>query len=185
MGPEIALAATVIGTAVSAVGAIQQGQAADSAAQSQALQLEQKAGQDRAVAQMRAREQKRQAELLSSRATTLTAAGSGDTSEVGTQDILSGIAGEGQYRSMLELYEGEERAKGNEFGATTARQEGKAAKKAGYMSAIGTVLSGASSMSDSYGSVFGGSSPSVGETNLVKKARSTTAGSGSRYYGGY
>lgn len=150
-----ALAAQAVATVVSAVGAIQQGRAADAQAKSQAEQLNARAKQERATAQLAAIEEKRQAERVSSRAKSLIAAGGGDTTDVGSQDILSDIAGEGEYRSLMQLYEGEERAKGSEFQAQSTRAEGKAARQAGLFSAIGTTLSGAASAYDTFGGSFG------------------------------
>lgn len=162
---EAAIAAQVIGTVISTVGTIQQGKAANAQAQSQANQLEARAKQERAVAQMAAIEEKRQAERVSSRAKTLIAAQGGDTTDVGSQDLLSEIAGEGEYRSLIQLYEGEEKAKGNEFQAQSVRAEGKAAKKAAMMSAIGNTLSFASSSYDKFGG--GGTNPTGGYSNPI------------------
>lgn len=180
---EVALAATLVSTAVSTVGAIQQGRAADAQAKSQAEQLNARAKQERATAQLASIEEKRQAERVSSRAKTLIAAGSGDTTDVGSQDILSDIGGEGEYRSLMQLYEGEEKAKGSEFQAQSVREEGRAARRAGVMSGIGTALSGASSAYDTFGGMDFGKT--TGEDALLKRAKSTKVGSGSKYYGGY
>lgn len=147
---QAALAAQVIGTVVSTVGAIKQGNAERAMANSQAAQLEQRAGQDRARAQLAAAEERRQADIVSSRARALVAAGSGDTTDVGSQDILSGIGSEGEYRSLTQLYEGEERAKSNQYQASVARTEGKVKKQASMFAAASNLMGGASSIYDKY-----------------------------------
>lgn len=149
-GPEVALAAQVVGTVVSTMGALQQGKAADAAAKSQAMQLEARAKQQEAVAQQKAIEERRQADIVSSRARSLIAAGGGDTTDVGSQDVLSGIAGEGEYRSLLQLYEGKEAANASIFEANVKRAEGKAAKKSSKFAAASNLFSGSSSIYDKY-----------------------------------
>lgn len=164
-GDPLSIALTVGSTILSAVGQMQQGRAEEANARAQAQQLEYvakqnevNAGQERAAAQRRSAEARRQTRLKSSRAQALVAAGGGSTLDPSVIDIMGDIAAEGIYQSDLEIYEGEIRARGEETSASLRRYEsemarsaGKQAKKAGYMAAATSVLKGGSSLYDKYG----------------------------------
>ena len=150
--------ASVIGTVVSTVGALNEGKAAMQSARSANSQLEARAKEERAVAQRKSLEQQRRGRLLQSEGQAKVAAGGGTLDDVGVQDVMSEIGAESDYRSMLEIYEGEQRARGSEYQGQVALAEGKAAKSASRTKALGNVFSGASSFYSNYGSdVFGGS----------------------------
>lgn len=149
---ELAIAAQVLGTVISAVGSMQQGRAQQQAANYEASQLEQNAQQERAASQRQAMEQRRQGRLAQSRGLALAAASGAGASDPGVLDIMGDIDAEGEYRALTALYEGEERARGRQTQANLRRYEGKAAKRAGNMQAMSTVLSsGGKTLYDRFG----------------------------------
>lgn len=129
-------------TLLQSQAAIKQGEEADKLAQYKASQLEQKAGQERAVSQRKAAGARKRARFAESRALAVAAASGGGASDPTVINIMSGIAGEGEMAAQTALYEGEERARGSEMAAEASRYEGASAKKAGKMKAFGTILSG-------------------------------------------
>lgn len=142
-------------TGLQMVGQIQQGKAANKAAQYQAKQLEVNAGQARASSQRVAQDRRRQAALLASRGQAV-GASSGGVLDPSTVNIISDIDAEGEYGALTALYQGEEVARGNIAQAGATRYGGKVAKKQGYYDAIGT----GGSFFAKYGSdIFGSQSP--------------------------
>jgi hypothetical protein len=136
--PIIMIASTVF----SAVGKQQQGAEADRAAGFQAAQLEQRAQASRASAQRVAREERHRAELANSALQARAGGGGLDPTIV---DLSAGITGEGEYRALTAMYEGEERARGDEMAAETRRYEGRQARRAGNMGAVTSLFSAAGS----------------------------------------
>lgn len=132
------------GTIFSAVNALQQGSAQKKAANYQAAQLEQQAGQERASAQRGAIEQRKRATLASSRVKSLSAASGGGVLDPSIVDITGDIGTQGEYNALSALYAGEERGRGLEMGASAKRFEGAEAKRASYYTAAGTLFNGLS-----------------------------------------
>lgn len=128
----------IASTALSAGGAIMGGNAADSAARSEGAQLDYAAGQQRASGQRAAIEQQRQAKLQTSRLQAVAGGGGGDVTAV---NMAADLAGEGEYRALSALYDGEGKAHGLEVQATATRNMGAAKQKAGYIGAVSSVLS--------------------------------------------
>lgn len=89
--------------------------------------MEQEAGQARASAQREAAEQRRQGRLVRSRAAAVMG-GSGTAIET---DILGDIDTEAELRALTSLYEGEETARGLEYGALLERAGGEGRRYAG------------------------------------------------------
>lgn len=130
---------SVAGSAVGGLGAIQSGKAQQASSEYQAAQLEAAAKTERATAQREAKEERRQASLLQSRARAV-----GANSGGGIDFELAGdIEADGEYRALTALWEGEEAAKGREAQAAASRFEGRQAKRAGLLRAGGTILGGA------------------------------------------
>lgn len=144
---QAAVPLMIASTVAGASGAMQQGSASKASAYSAATQLETAAGQDRATAQRQAIDQRRQARLLSSK---LQARAGGD-SGAGIINLDTGITGEGEYRALTALFNGEESARGKEHQAANARITGDNAVRAARTAAFSTVLQGASSMFGKYG----------------------------------
>lgn len=134
------------GTILSTVGAIQQGKAANAAAQYNAAQLEAAGKAESASAQRKAEEQTRQKELVLSRARAVAAASGGG------QDValMGSIEEEGTLRSLTALWEGDEAAKGRKAQADVARFEGSQAKRAGAIKGLSILGEGAGSLYDKY-----------------------------------
>lgn len=127
----------------------------------EAEQLRVQAGQSVAAAQHAAREQRRQADLLQSRAIAVAAASGGGVSDPTVVNILGKIAGEGAYRAGLAIYEGEERARTLRMGAAARDYEGALAIEAGDlaadaygMQAGASLFKGTSSLFSKYGGIF-------------------------------
>lgn len=165
MGDPVTIGLAVAGTALSAYGAYQQGQAADAAGKAaqvsadyQAKQMAVNAGQERAAAQRKAFEERRRGTLAQSKAQAVAAASGGGSLDPSIVDIMGDLEGEAQYNSNVALYEGEERARDLETGASIKRYEGAQARAAGKyekrastIKAAGSLLSGGSTLLDKYG----------------------------------
>lgn len=152
---------SLVSTQQSAAAAKSEGQASQALAEYNARQLRYKAGQERAVSQQRAIDERRQARLAGSRARAVAAASGGSATDPTVMDILAALRGEGEYNAQSALYEGDEAAKGLEaqannaiaegqYAAATGRYKAKAIKRAGYMETVGTVLEGGASFYDKY-----------------------------------
>jgi hypothetical protein len=164
----VAQFAFLIPYVVAAGGTLLQGASAKGAAGSQALQLEQQAGQERASSQRAAAEQRRSTRYLQSRVQALAAASGSDATDPSMVDLVGDIAGEGEYGALTAMYEGESAARGEEFAASVARKTGKASETASYLKAGSTLLAGASSWYDKYG----GGGPSGSDRSFGRAFRS-------------
>lgn len=136
---------------VAAAGTLLGGASEKGAARSQALQLEQQAGQDRASAQRAAFDQRRTARYMQSRLQALAAASGAGATDPTIVNLSNQIDTQGEYGALTAMYEGESAARGEEFAAQVARKTGSAAQTASYLKAGSTLLSGASSWYDKYG----------------------------------
>lgn len=169
----IAAVASIAGTAMSAVGMVQQGQAAKAQANYQAAvmrnnqTLAEYAAQDAEARGAEAEQQHRQkvAAFKGSQRAALAANGldltSGspldllsDTAMLGEQDALT-------IRANAQREAWSARAQGANFGAEAGllQARGTAAQQAGYMGAGASLLSGASQVAGSWDSLFRSSSP--------------------------
>lgn len=145
----------VASTVMSAVGQRNEGIAANQEAQYKAKQAEVNAGQERASSQRAMVEELRQMRLTQSRAQAVSAASGGGALDSSVMDIIGDLETEGRYRANVKKYEGEESARDLETGAMLSRYQGKNAKKAGNMAAIGTIMSGGSKAAGMYKSAYG------------------------------
>ena len=119
------------------------------------------AGQQRAAAlratatgQRAAANERRNARLIQSALQARAGGGGLDPTVV---NLAQGIAGEGEYRALTALYEGESAAAGLNEQADAAIRTGRAQGRAMDYKSAGTILSTASSMASRYG---GGKPPS-------------------------
>lgn len=149
---------------IGAAGTLMQGDAANQAGKSEALQLQQEAGQERARSQLEASNRRRSARYAQSRALALAAASGAGASDPTVVDIIGNLAGEGEFGALAAMYEGETSARNLEYAGKVRRREGKAAKSASYLKAGATLLSGGSAWADKYG---GGGFDNVGRGGSV------------------
>lgn len=162
-GPAAAMGG--IGTIFNVIGnlgagrvARQQGEAAQAAANFEAAQLDQAAGQQVAAAQRTALEQRRRAALIVSRGLAVAAASGAGASDPTVANLLADVEGEGAYRAGVALYEGEERARQLTLGADAKRFEGEIMRQGGRdkqraytIAGIGRGVAGAGSLYAKYG----------------------------------
>jgi hypothetical protein len=159
--------ATVASGALQAAGTIMGGNAAaDAGARAQqaqyfkAAQEEQAAQESRAASQRTALEKDRQSRLLQSTLQANAAASGGGADDPTVIGLGQDIAGRGEYQSLMDLYTGENRARGQEDQAIGSRlsgdaalAEGEAKKTASYFSAAGTLIGSAGSAYKTYNKI--------------------------------
>ena len=148
----------IAGASQAASAARVAGERARVAAQFEAAQLEQMAGQGIAVSQLEAQEQYRQARLVQSRAMAVAAAGGGGVSDDTIMRLISRQAGEGAYRGAVALYKGEEQARvlrmkaaARLYGGDLEAESADARAGAYETSAAGHLLSSGASLFSRYG----------------------------------
>lgn len=127
----------LIGAAISGIGTILGGVAANNAAQQEAMQLEAKGKEELAASQRDADQKRREGALISSRQQALAAAsGAGAGSDAPTiVKLMTDTAGQAEYNAQVDLYGGKSRKEGLYNAAANRRREGKA-------SLLGSVLGG-------------------------------------------
>ena len=150
MAQAIPIALSVGGSLLAAGGQVSSSNAQAGQLRDEAVQLEQMAGQDRASSQFAGAEQRRQARLLQSRALAVAAA-QGGASDPTVVNIIADLEAEGEIRALSALFEGEEQARSREMQARARRKEAKNVKKAGLISAAGSVLQAGSTLYQKYG----------------------------------
>lgn len=190
----IAAVSGVAGLGLGVMGQMQAGQAAKAqgkaqqqATDYQAQQAVVQAGQERAAAQRRAIAQRRATDRVQSNLQARAAASGGGALDPSVIDISGDIAQEGEYRALSALYEGEDRARGLENSASLRRYEGSASRAAGNTAAdiygtraLGTALSGASTLFAKYG---GGGPAEYGGMERLKTDYTGAGGAGFNYSG--
>lgn len=165
-GAEVALVATLAGTAMSAVGAIQQGSAAKNAASFNAAVANNNAIAARQNAAASAKRQQREARLRAG--ANRAAMGASGVEGGSAYDLLEDNAMEEELDRLTIIHQGDLRAAGLEASAGLLTAQGKAAKKAGLTSAAGTLLKGGAK---AYGSGAFDSTPSApyyGSSSMTK-----------------
>jgi hypothetical protein len=174
----VMLVTAVAGTLVKAVGQFQAGIAANSQAKLEAKQMEIAAGQERAASQRAAFEERRQSRIVLSNAQAAAAASGAGTTDPSVLNITSSLAGEGEYRALTRMYEGEQSARNYETSAGFRRYEGKQAARAGRIGAMTTLLEGGSSLYQRYGG-GGGSQAASGMGSSPMRSTTRLSGGGS------
>lgn len=143
--------AYLVGAGIAAGGSILQGVKAKQAANTEADQLENLAGQEQAGAQRAAHQERHEATLVQSRARAVAAASGGGVTDPTVQDIMADIGTEGEYRALTQLYSGDERALELKAQALATRKSGKAAQQAGFLTAASSLALGGSTLYAKYG----------------------------------
>ena len=127
------------GGAIQAYSLLKAGSGAERRGKAQKLLYDIAAGQTVAAGQRAALEERRQGQLMASRALAIAAAG-GAAQDV--DNLIADINGEGVYRANVAMYEAETEAEKLKFEGLLAEQTGKEKKRASKIGALGTVLSG-------------------------------------------
>jgi hypothetical protein len=165
----------VVGSLLEFEGHQQAGQAAritgqrrNVAAQFEAEQLEQQAGQSIAASQRTALEERRKADLVASRALALAGASGAGASDGNVVKIIADLKGEGSYRATVALYRGEEQARKLRMAGKAKRYEGAMAEQLGLdeqhgheIAGMASLFTGGSSLAGRYGD--GGPPPPLGQ----------------------
>lgn len=139
------------GTAISVIGKVSSGYAQKGALDSSATQLQQEAGQSVASGIQGAIQDRRRATYVASNARAATAAAGLATTGTSAIANVGAIRGEGEYRALTSLYQGEDRASELNYRASGMRTAGSNAVTSGWISGMSSVLSGGSSFYDKYG----------------------------------
>lgn len=132
------------------VGTLQEGQEANYAAKLEAQQMEAKANEERAVSQRRAIQARRIADRAKSRAKAVAAASGAGATDPTMENIYGDIEDQGTFNVLSELYQGEAKGQGLDFGAKMRRRAGKNALKTSRYRAAGNLLEGGTSLYDRY-----------------------------------
>ena len=143
----VAIGVAAVGAVVSISGQQKAKKAAKEDAAFQAEQLRQRAAVSRAAGQRSAEEQRRQSRLIESAIQARAGGGGMDPTVV---KLMADVAGEGEYRALSALYEGETGAFGDEARAAAAMRTGRAQADSANYQMAGTALSAASSMYTKY-----------------------------------
>jgi hypothetical protein len=148
---EAMMAAQAVGAIVGAVGTIMGGNAANDAAKAEARMYEKAAERERGISQLDAAKERRQGQLIGSKAQAQLAASGGTATDATAMDIAGSIAEETEYNALMALSDGDFRARQLEYGGALKRYEGKQAKTASRWAAGATLLGSGVSMFDKYG----------------------------------
>lgn len=152
----IATIASIGGTIVSAIGTIAAGNAQRRAANFQAAQLEQQAGQELAASQREAYEYQRNKDLALSRQQAVAGASGLSATDPSVLFLAGETAGRGRYQEEMALYTGKARQQGFQNQAKATRLSGQAAAQGAMFDAAGTILGGFGSFFDKYGRLNAG-----------------------------
>ena len=177
---QMSAGASAVSTIFNVMGALKGGDAAaesgrrkQMALDAQAQQLDVNADQAVAASQRTAADELRTAGLAKSRALALAAASGGGASDPTIVNLMARLAGEGEYRSGIALYQGQDKARALHDQANMARysgdvavSDGNAAKSASQLSAVTNLFSGASSL---YGKFGQGTDPSSSSKTLYEQ----------------
>lgn len=155
-------ALSALGTATSMAGNQENAENIKKANLRAAIKLEKKADNAIGIGQRKMLRERRNKELVASRALALAAASGADVSSPGIVDILVDIEGEGTYRESVALYEGEQEAAAMREEAQNLREGVRAVESAARTQTLSTALQGASSIYGMSRSGFSGGSASGG-----------------------
>jgi hypothetical protein len=147
----MAQALAIGGKVAGGFGSILGGFAKAKSLKGEAQQYEQNAGLERATSQREAMEERRQARLLNSRALAVAAASGGGVDDPTVVNLMANIEGEGEYRALTALFNGEASARGLENQARAKRVSARNAKIGGVIEGVSSMLSAGSSLKERYG----------------------------------
>ena len=136
----------VFGQSMTAATQLRHGLDLQTAANYQAAQLRQLANSDMAQAERQGEYEKLRTDMVTSRQLALAAASGGGASDPTIVNLIARTAAEGAYRQASAIYSGEDAARLREMQAEGAEYQGKTAKVAGELNAVGGVVGGASTL---------------------------------------
>lgn len=149
-----------------------QGEQARVAAQFNARQAERDGATAIAVSHRQAAEERRQANLVASRALAVAAASGAGVSDPTVMRLISSARGEGAYRASVALYEGAARDRQLRLDAVLGRVSGFQAESAGAREAEGAAFATAGTGLRGVGSLYakyGMNGPGSGDTALINQ----------------
>lgn len=145
----------VFGNFAAGSAAARAGKDARAAAEFEAAQLDQAAGQGIASAQRKAIEERRRAALVASRQLAVAAASGGGASDPTITNLIADVEGEGAYRAAVALYEGDERGRQLRLGADAKRYEGELMERGGKDRQMAYTLRGIGAGVTGYAGLYG------------------------------
>lgn len=151
MAESIPIALTLLGAGTEAGGSILSGNSQAGELRTQAAQLEANALADRATSQRRASEERRQARLTASRTLAVAASSGAGADDPTIMNLMADMEGEGEYRALAALYEGETAARAQEEQAKANRRAASRAKTAAAVKASSSILGAGLSLFDRFG----------------------------------
>lgn len=154
LGTVISTVAGVGGSAMSSSAARKAGKAGQAAKEYEARQYEKQSVQSVASAQRDMLSERRNKELVVSRAQALAAFGGGGTADPTVVNIIADLEGEGAYRETVALYQGEQEAKKLREAARLARIEGDVIKKGGQAQAKAYTAQGVAAAGQGISSLY-------------------------------
>ena len=134
--------AAIAVAAVASASSIHQGMQAEKLKEQEARGYIDAAHRRRAAASREVSEEARNRDFMYSRALAVAAASGTGTSGQGMVTLFGDLNAEGEYRILSRLWAGENEAEGLLYRAEIARNEGKAARSAGYINAVTSAVSG-------------------------------------------
>ena len=165
---QLALPLMLIGTAMSVAGTLAQGKVAQQQARMQAAQMREAAKLEDANSHRAATEERRQSDLVESRARAVGAAsGAGDYN-----GLVEKIDAEGEYRALFALYSGQQVSTGIRNQAAMTEWEGAQAKRASNVRAASTLMSSAANMAP-MAQKYGGDTSNTGDYYITAKGGSS------------
>lgn len=147
----MAAAIPLIGLALTAVSTVVTANNANNAAKLQAAQDIQSAGEARASSQRAAAVEQRKSAYIQSRAQAIAASSGAGAQDPTVVNTIGDIAGEGEYRALTSLYEGNSRANAYLNDAVAANAKGQDASTGAVVSGLSSIASQGSSLYDKYG----------------------------------
>ena len=127
----------MLSTGLGAVGTLYSGLQAKAGAQAEARQLKAKGDEEQAIGQRRAMQARREKDLARSRIQAVAAASGGGADDASITNLMQGVEQQGNYNSMLELYQGSTGRNKAYASAATRRVEGRSALTGSIIGAAG------------------------------------------------
>ena len=142
---------SIAGTVLSSFGHLFGGAEEKKSSDAEAEQIRKRAAARRAEGNRGAIEERRQAQHKLSRAQAVAAASGASLADPTFVNLAGDIEAEGEYRALSRLYEASEESEGLEAAAQARKREGRAARLAGGIGAVSTILTGAETLKTKYG----------------------------------